>query len=486
MTDDDHKQLKPRADNLPAALQRSKQLLALSANIRARTQSLATADDGWFERLCAWADEFDIPEEELPRDKAKLLAMTDLRIYRCHYINSDDDYPFRHYPKLTWLPTEISHLGNLQFLDLAYNSLSNLPSSIGKLKKLKKLSLAYNRPGIITVGEYKPIILPAEIGQLDSLQNLDLSHNCLTTLPVEIGQLGNLQFLNLQGNYSIDLPLEINKLYNLQTLNLSGNEYIFLPKGFGKLPNLKQLDLSYSWISDIDNFEELVFLENLQSLELTNNISGHIDDEDFIWSCICQLSNLRTLNLYGSDLPGFPIELCQITTLQELMGITVNSLPAEVSNLINLRTIELSYECIKNSIKEINKLYNLKEIYTYNINIEQLINIIKALHNIRHLYIRYFESSYFNSLSYLNNEMFDKLQELLCTQKENLSVTISIHLGCSRFERENAEYDNYEKYNEFLSRYNRINFNGDLLALIYPYSGDELWCDSWAYGGGGD
>ena len=53
MTDDDHKQLKPRADNLPAALQGSKQLLALNAGIRARTQALATADDGWFERLCA-------------------------------------------------------------------------------------------------------------------------------------------------------------------------------------------------------------------------------------------------------------------------------------------------------------------------------------------------------------------------------------------------------------------------------------------------
>ena len=42
MTDDDHKQLKPRAD------------------------------DGWFKRLCAWADKFDIPEAVLPRDKAEL------------------------------------------------------------------------------------------------------------------------------------------------------------------------------------------------------------------------------------------------------------------------------------------------------------------------------------------------------------------------------------------------------------------------------
>ena len=106
MTDDDHKQLKPRADNLPTALQRSKQLLALNAAIRARTQTLATADDGWFERLCAWADEFQIPEEELPRDKAQLLAMTELKIRR----GGSGYYPFKYYPKLTRLAAEISCL----------------------------------------------------------------------------------------------------------------------------------------------------------------------------------------------------------------------------------------------------------------------------------------------------------------------------------------------------------------------------------------
>ena len=94
MTDDDHKQLKPRADNLPAALQRSKQLLALNATIRARTQALATADDGWFERLCAWADEFRISEEyELPRDKEKLLILQRLHLH--HNIANALNYSYK-------------------------------------------------------------------------------------------------------------------------------------------------------------------------------------------------------------------------------------------------------------------------------------------------------------------------------------------------------------------------------------------------------
>ena len=137
MTDDDHKRLKPRADNLPTALQRSKQLLALNAAIRARTQALATADDGWFERLCAWADEFEIPEAELPRDKTKLLAMTELKIQRSEY----GDNPFKDYPKLTRLAAEISCLSNLQLLDLSCNELTALPAAIGQLGNLQTLDL---------------------------------------------------------------------------------------------------------------------------------------------------------------------------------------------------------------------------------------------------------------------------------------------------------------------------------------------------------
>ena len=44
MTDDDQKQLKTRADNLPAALQRSKKT-GLITTLRARIQALSHADD---------------------------------------------------------------------------------------------------------------------------------------------------------------------------------------------------------------------------------------------------------------------------------------------------------------------------------------------------------------------------------------------------------------------------------------------------------
>ena len=85
---------------------------------KSRTQTLATIDDGWFERLCAWADESDIQEKELPRNKAKLLAMQELWLSKARF---------------TTLPPEIGQLGNLKRLYLIRNPLTDLPDSLKRL-----------------------------------------------------------------------------------------------------------------------------------------------------------------------------------------------------------------------------------------------------------------------------------------------------------------------------------------------------------------
>ena len=96
--------------------------------------------------------------------------------------------------------------------------------------------------------------LPAEIGNLRNLQNLNLSYNQLQSLPAEIGNFCNLKILNLEKNKLQSLPVEIlniknilfinHRSYDLTNLNIDGEILIFcyFNKELNNLPfNLKEI-----------------------------------------------------------------------------------------------------------------------------------------------------------------------------------------------------------------------------------------------------
>jgi hypothetical protein len=89
--------------------------------------------------------------------------------------------------------------------------------------------------------------LPASLGQLTSLEVLDLS-NCrrLARLPDAIGQLSALQTLRLRSCRSLRaLPASIGRLSTLRTLDLhSCDALAALPDSLGELPGLQTLDVS--------------------------------------------------------------------------------------------------------------------------------------------------------------------------------------------------------------------------------------------------
>ena len=94
--------------------------------------------------------------------------------------------------------------------------------------------------GFITLNE-----LPESIGNLDSLFQLYLDDNELTTLPESIGNLSNLFYLILNFNSLTALPESIGDLGNLNFLDLGYNEIEYIPESIGNLSNLQ-----YLWIFD--------------------------------------------------------------------------------------------------------------------------------------------------------------------------------------------------------------------------------------------
>ncbi len=182
------------------------------------------------------------------------------------------------------LPAELANLDNLQELWLHYNQLTgSIPTELGNLDNLQRLGLHYNQ---LTES------IPTELGNLDNLQRLGLSNNKLTgSIPTELGNLDNLQRLSLRNNkLTGSIPTELGNLDNLQSLELYNNKLT------GSIPT------------------ELGNLDNLQRLGLSNNkLTGSIPTE------LGNLDNLRTLELYNNQLTGeIPAALGEIQSLQWL------------------------------------------------------------------------------------------------------------------------------------------------------------------------
>ena len=142
--------------------------------------------------------------------------------------------------------------------------------------------------------------IPAELGQLSDLGDLDLSFNNLSgAIPPELGTLTALTELSLGANQlSGEIPVELAAIGpQLERLNLSGPQP--LPSGIdltGRIP------------------PQLGNLSGLRCLHLKGNrLTGPIPTR------LGRLTNLRTLRLDRNQLSGvIPTQLAALTALDEL------------------------------------------------------------------------------------------------------------------------------------------------------------------------
>lgn len=167
----------------------------------------------------------------------------------------------------------------MQRLRLANNRLNDIPENgFGGLERsLWELLLPANRLNRIPVQAIRP---------LRNLRYLDLSYNRINYLGSEFlfdkGNSLRTFILCYNGLRRLE-PQIFTNLIHLQLLDLKGNNlYEIDPKNFanGMLPQLKTIVLSDNLLSLIP-YEALLFLRNLQTLDLSHNIIENFKVSDY-------------------------------------------------------------------------------------------------------------------------------------------------------------------------------------------------------------
>ena len=162
------------------------------------------------------------------------------------------------------LPAEVGDLVHLRELDLSHNALAVLPPTLGRLGELQHLNVSRNRLAA----------LPDTLDGMVNLRLLNANYNAIDALPPSFAALQALRVLRLGANELRALPLELARLMDLRLVQLAYNSIATVPDVLWDLPELKVVDLSYN---AIDAWPATSLLpRTLSSLNLSGNPLSHV------------------------------------------------------------------------------------------------------------------------------------------------------------------------------------------------------------------
>ena len=233
------------------------------------------------------------------------------------------------------IPAQIGRLTDLENLNLWANQLrGEIPPQIGRLRNLQALSLVANQlHGSI----------PPELGNLGKLVELRLRLNQLSgPIPPNLGALTDLTYLDFAFNQlSGAIPPELGNLTSLTRMIFWANRLEGeIPPELGNLTNLEQLDVDRNRLTGAIP-PELGNLVSLEELWLhRNRLTGQIPSE------LGNLANLQYLDVHGNHLTGeIPSALGNLARLEWLWlhdNRLTGQIPSELGNLANLQVLRLT------------------------------------------------------------------------------------------------------------------------------------------------
>ena len=184
--------------------------------------------------------------------------------------------------------------------------------------------------------------IPAELGQLPMLTQLNLHSNDLTgSIPADLARLSRLERLLLHNNRLTGTIPNLSGLRNLKMLWLSGKEMGLtgpVPSWLNSMSGLESLSL---WGNELSGpIPRLTGMTSLSLLKLqSNNLTGGVP------SWLGEMSSLRGLYIHENPLGGtIPPELGRLTRLRRiwLHSSQLNGeIPRELANMTNLATLNL-------------------------------------------------------------------------------------------------------------------------------------------------
>lgn len=137
----------------------------------------------------------------------------------------------------------------------------------------------------------------------DIMKKSDFSNRSLTSMPDGLfSQPETITELDLKGNRLSSLPEEFGTLVNLEVLDLSSNQLAALPDSFRKLAKLRKLNLYSNELPAIPGV-----LENLKALENLNIRANRLES---LPEWMGQLPHLRILDVSNNNIDSIPRQLC--------------------------------------------------------------------------------------------------------------------------------------------------------------------------------